>query len=150
MGEGRGCHRSSLLHPDLASWNVLAAEVETVLGVPVEAFIEENHRYIIRTVNIGYVGQLFYLRLSFHCRFSEETGEAAWIKVDYLVFNETLRRRGLGKRVVELAKQWAWRLGGYDFLCLYSRPENAPFWRRCGFDRKESEERMSCILVREG
>lgn len=134
--------------PDGVSWSSLADEVENVLGVTIEAFIEENQRYIVRAVNLGLVEQLFYLRLSFQHRSSEETGEAAWIKLDYLVLDESLRRRGLGRRVVELTKAWIGHHTGIDQLCLFAREEVDSFWSKCGFSRLATEQRMHCFIDR--
>lgn len=128
----------------------MADEVENVLGVTIEAFIEKDHRYIVRAVNLGLVEQLFYLRLSFQHRFSEGTGEAAWIKLDYLVLDETLRCRGLGKRVVELTKAWIGNHTGIEQVCLFAREGVDSFWTKCGFSRPPDEQRMHCFIDRGG
>lgn len=146
MGKMEGKSDLSLSLPDRESWSRLAAEVEAVMGVEVESFIEAGNRYIVRAANLGLVRQLFYLRLSFQRSSSGEAGEPPWIRLDYLVLEPTLRRRGLGKRLVELIKHWA-AAEGYHSLCLYSRPAALPFWSRCGFTKAEGQERMTAVIA---
>ena len=145
MGVMEGKPAASLLLPDRESWYRLAADVEAVMGVEVESFIEAGNRYIVRSANLGLVGQLFYLRLSFQRSSSGEAGELPWIRLDYLMLEPTLRRRGLGKRLVELIKNWA-AGEGYRNLCLYSRPAAFPFWSHCGFTGVESRGRMTAAI----
>lgn len=134
--------------PDLLSWQQLAEEVAPVLGGKMQAFIEEDQRYIMRSQDIyqspnycpnpGNNPAAFELRPALYLRLrfwekADETAEIRWVKVDYLVLALPLRRQGLGSQVVNLVKAWIAKQNNYNFIALYTRPEAALFWEKCGF-----------------
>lgn len=138
----RSGHYLSSYYLNLYSWKNLAYQVQPIIGDEMEAFIEENNRYIIRSYNKDFTvagdEYLFYIRLQLWQNNNEK--EESWVKVDYLALSRSLRKRGKGKKVVELLKKWIEDQGVFDYICLYARDRVVPFWSSCGFIK--DEERM--------
>lgn len=137
--------------PDRISWQQLADQIESVLGEKLQAFIEADQRYIVRTLNNhpsldsldNYQSTTtesrpgMYLRLRFWESAKEAAAEIRWVRVDYLVLALPLRHQGLGIKIVDLVKAWIIKQNSYSFITLYARPEAAQFWEKCGFLTKD-------------
>jgi len=128
--------------PSLNSWQQLADQIESVLGEKLQAFIEADQRYIVRSLDNYQTTTAesppgMYLRLRFWENAKEAGAEIRWVKVDYLVLALPLRRQGLGIKIVDLVKSWITLQNSYSFITLYSRPEAAQFWQKCGFRTKD-------------
>lgn len=118
--------------PDLISWQQLADQIESVLGEKLQAFIEADQRYIVRSLNNhlspdNYQSKAaesrpgMYLRLRFWESAKEAAAEIRWVRVDYLVLALPLRRQGLGIKIVDLVKAWIIKQNSYSFITLYAR-----------------------------
>jgi GNAT superfamily N-acetyltransferase len=124
-------------YPDLEAWKQLANHLKTIFGQNIEAIIEEDNRYIIKSIcnsntAIDYENPL-YLRLRLWQDSREIDKGKGWVKVDYLVISPPLRGQGLGIKAVELIKNWIQEQHLFSYICLYARSEVSPFWFKCGF-----------------
>jgi len=134
-------------YPDHKDWMRLAKRVETFIGQEIEAIIEEDNRYIIKSsgnsVLIAESNTSFYLRLRLWKGSNGKERETGWVKVDYLVIGQLFRCQGLGSKIVELIIDWIHELQAFNHICLYARGEAVPFWVKCGFVQELESGRMS-------